>query len=351
MIIEFSNLRLFGALAGLLLLASIVLDLRKDRVRRVSRLPFILFSFVVISVSLAPGLVEAPAKFIGLDDIKGGRILALLLVSALLVWPLALRNRSRLAEVQINLLATIRNFARLDFESSYAHSIPSGTVWVIIPVFNEAENIPAVLDGLPEDCDGTPITPLVVNDGSTDESAEVARAHGAYVANLPFNCGGGAALKVGFDLAIAARASTIVTMDGDGQHDAKQVPGLVAPIARGDADVVIGSRVVGEDDAYLGLRKIGVRVFSRLINALTGSRITDCSSGFRAATREILIQVPLLEPQYHTPELIIGASKRGAKIQEVPVRIKARLSGESKKGADLRYGWRFARSIVRAWLR
>ena len=351
MILDLSNLRLIGFLAGVLLLFSIVLDLRRHRDRRVSRAPFIVFALALMAIGADPDLVDAPARFVGLSEIQGGRILSLVLISVLLVWPLALQNRTRVAESELNILAAIRQFAIMDFRANYSDSVPRGTVWVVIPVLNEADNIPVVLQGLPERCCDVGVTALVVNDGSTDESAAVARDNGAYVANLPFNCGGGAALKVGFELALASGASAVVTMDGDGQHDPAEVSALAQPICRDEADVVIGSRVLGEEEAYFGLRTVGVRVFSRIINALSGSEITDCSSGYRAMSPAIIQAVPLLERQYHTPELIIGASKRGARITEVPIRIRNRLSGTSKKGPDLQYGWRFARSIIRAFLR
>ncbi len=204
---------------------------------------------------------------------------------------------------------------------------------------------------LPAVVGDAPVIVLIVDDGSSDQSSAVATQEGARVARLPLNCGGGVALHVGFELAVSFDARLVVTMDGDGQHDPHQVKDLVEPILSGEADFVIGSRILGVNNSPNRTRAVGIRVFSRLINLLTGTRITDCSSGFRAISLDVLTAVKLIEPQYHTPELIIATVKRNMNLVEVPIQIRPRLSGESKKGANLKYGFMFARSIVRAWLR
>ena len=351
MIVELSNLRALGFLLGLAMFVGIFFELRRHRSRRLSRAPFMVFSLLVMVVAAYPSTVNLPARFLGLDGISGGRLLALLLVSAILVWPVAIRNRSRLADMQRDLMATIRQFALLDFRSTYGEAVPRDAVWVVIPVLNERDNIATVVGEIPPTIAGKRVISLVVDDGSSDDSAMTARGAGAHVARLPLNSGGGAALHVGFDLALAHGALAVVTMDGDGQHDPTEIPRLVEPILAGEADFVIGSRIRGRHSDRAGLRALGVHLFSRLINVLMGTAITDCSSGFRGIAPHVLNAIQLREPQYHTPELIIATVKRGMTVIEAPIHIRARLSGSSKKGADLHYGWMFARSILRAWLR
>ncbi len=351
MFFDFSNLRAFGFGVGVLLFIGIFIELRRHRTRRVSPAPVIVFSLVLMAVALNPGFVDAPARFLGFEGIPRGRLLALLLVSALLVWPVAMRNRSKISQLHTDLLATIRQFALLNFRSTYGQSIDAGAIWVVIPVFNEVQNIPSVVRELPAVVGDAPVIVLIVDDGSSDQSSAVATQEGARVARLPLNCGGGVALHVGFELAVSFDARLVVTMDGDGQHDPHQVKDLVEPILSGEADFVIGSRILGVNNSPNRTRAVGIRVFSRLINLLTGTRITDCSSGFRAISLDVLTAVKLIEPQYHTPELIIATVKRNMNLVKVPIQIRPRLSGESKKGANLKYGFMFARSIVRAWLR
>ena len=131
MIVELSNLRALGFLLGLAMFVGIFFELRRHRSRRLSRAPFMVFSLLVMVVAAYPSTVNLPARFLGLDGISGGRLLALLLVSAILVWPVAIRNRSRLADMQRDLMATIRQFALLDFRSTYGEAVPRDAVWVV----------------------------------------------------------------------------------------------------------------------------------------------------------------------------------------------------------------------------
>ncbi|MGE0858721.1 MAG: DUF2304 family protein [Gammaproteobacteria bacterium] len=348
---DLSNLRLAGVVVGFAVLIWTFVDLRRYRARRVDRAAIILFALASITLALFPQLVDAPAAFFGLLGVPGGRLLALLIVSTVLVWLLLIRARSQLAALQDDLTATLRSLAVSDFLGRHADLARTPAIWVVVPVLNEAANIGVVAARVPRALLGLPVRVLVVDDGSTDGSAAVAAQAGALVARLPRNCGGGTALLTGFDVALNENAFAIVTMDGDGQHDPAEVERLVTPLAEKRADFVIGSRVLGSRDERAGLRAIGISLFSRLINLLTGSRITDCSSGFRAISPQVLRTIQLREPQYHTPELIISVTKRRMVVAEVPIHVRSRLSGESKKGPDLRYGWRFIRSIVRAWLR
>lgn len=348
---DISNLRLAGFLMGVFVLAWVFVDLRRYRVRSINRASLVLFALAGIVLATFPRLVDAPAAFFGLNEVQGGRLIALLILSVAFVWLLAIRNRNQLLVMQYDLTATMRHLAMADFRAQISGTGSAGGIWVVIPVLNEATNIGHVVKRIPRQICGVGVQVLVVDDGSTDGSAETARAAGAAVARMPLNCGGGTALLTGFEIALKQGAAAIVTMDGDGQHDPAELESLVTPIVQGQADFVIGSRMMGSYEGQAGLRTVGVRLFSLLINLLTGSRITDCASGFRAIAPAVLDTIELRETQYHTPELIIGATKRRMVVVEFPIHIRSRMSGMSKKGTDLRYGWMFVRSIVRAWLR
>ncbi len=167
----------------------------------------------------------------------------------------------------------------------------------------------------------------------------------------PINRGGGAALRLGYDIAKAARAKIIVTMDGDGQHLPEEIQNLVEPILNNEADFVIGSRVLGKHERDNIVRWVGIHTFNLIINLLAGTRITDCSNGFRAFRVDSLQKVLLLQDQFHTAELIIDAARKGIRIREVPVTVLRRFSGQSRKGKNWKYGFNFSKTVLKTWLR
>ncbi len=140
-------------------------------------------------------------------------------------------------------------------------------------------------------------------------------------------------------------------MDGDGQHNPTEIERLVGPILDGRADLVIGSRMAGSHEPVSVARSIGIRAFNMLINMLAGTKITDCSSGFRAVDAAFLGRVHLEQEQYHTAEMIIETAKHSGRTAEVPVAMRRRWAGQSKKGGDIVYGLFFLRTILKTWLR
>ena len=221
----------------------------------------------------------------------------------------------------------------------------------MIPAYNEAENVGAVVSRVPDRVCGLATTVLVVDDGSDDGTVDAAKAAGAVVARHLRNRGGGAALRTGYALAIEAEATLVVTLDADGQHLPEEMPHLVRPIVRGRADAVNGSRTLGSADPNTFSRELGLRVFNRVLTTITRTDITDCSSGYRAIKAESLSKLDLRQDQFHASEFLIEAVKRGLRLEEVPITVARRLHGETKKPATLGYGAGFTRAIVRSWLR
>jgi glycosyltransferase involved in cell wall biosynthesis len=226
-----------------------------------------------------------------------------------------------------------------------------GPVAAVIAALDEEEAIGGVLEEIAPTACGLDVWTLVVDDGSRDRTAEVARSHGARVARLERNCGHGVALRVGYELAREHGARYIVTLDADGQWNPRELEGVLQPVVDGEADFVIGSRVLGSAETDAPLRHAGVHVFAGLVRLLTGVRVTDTSSGFRAMLAEVPATVRQEQVQYQTSELLIGAIYRGYRIAERPIVMRKRAAGESKKGNDLLYGARYARVILRTWLR
>jgi glycosyltransferase involved in cell wall biosynthesis len=220
-------------------------------------------------------------------------------------------------------------------------------VLVIIPAYNEADCIGTVLPAVPRKASGLEVDTLVVDDGSADRTSEVALGHGVYVAKLGRNSGQGSALRVGYRLAREHGARFIVTLDADGQWDPAEILPLVEPLVRDEADLVLGSRILGRAETDDSVRRAGVHVFARFLRLVTGLPITDTSTGVRAMRAEVTATVRQEEPQYQASELLIGAIYQGYRIAERPVVMRNRVAGESKKGHNVLYGFRYGRVVLR----
>lgn len=227
---------------------------------------------------------------------------------------------------------------------------------VVIAAYNEEKGIGSVLDRMPKTCptpDGgsLDIATVVVVDGATDRTAEVVAEHDAYVCVAADNRGQGGALRLGYHLAADRGARYVVTTDGDGQYEIGELPELMAPILTDRADFVTGSRRLGHEEADSQIRWVGVRVFATLASVLTRTKITDTSFGFRAMRAEVAQGTVLTEPQYQASELLLGVMARGARVVEVPLTMRLRNSGKSKKGGSITYGANYARVMLGTWLR
>ena len=222
---------------------------------------------------------------------------------------------------------------------------------VVIAAYNEAAGIGPVLANMPRTCAGLPVDELVVVDGAEDNTAEIAAAAGAYVCVAPRNRGQGAALRLGYHLAEQGGAEYVATTDADGQYDNDELDVLLKPILDGQADFVTGSRRLGEEDADSRLRWLGVRVFATLASVLTRRQLTDTSFGFRAMRARLASSVTLREPQYQSSELLLGVLASGARVVELPMTMRRRGDGTSKKGPGLVYGANYARVMTTTWFR
>ena len=203
-------------------------------------------------------------------------------------------------------------------------------VLVIVPVHNEAASLGSVLAELRTHAPGCDV--LVVNDGSTDASAEVARGAGVPVLDLCFNVGIGGAMQAGFKYALERDYDIAVQLDGDGQHLAEEIPSLIEPVRTGRCEMSIGSRFIEGSAAYDGssVRRLATNVLSRMCGSLSGQRITDATSGFRAYGPRALHYLAAYYPaDYPEPEAIVLLSRRRLPICEVPVRMRVRQGGQS----------------------
>jgi glycosyltransferase involved in cell wall biosynthesis len=220
-------------------------------------------------------------------------------------------------------------------------------VVVIVPAYNEQDAIGTVLPKIPREAHGLSVDVLVVDDGSDDGTSEVALGHDVYLARLTENSGQGSALRVGYQLAREEGSQFIVTLDSDGQWEPAEMLSLLEPLVRGEADIVLGSRILGRAETDDSVRRAGVHVYARLLRLVTGLPITDTSTGIRAMRAEVTATVRQEEPQYQAAELLIGAIYQGYRIAERPVVMKKRIAGRSKKGHNVLYGLRYGRVVFR----
>jgi hypothetical protein len=203
---------------------------------------------------------------------------------------------------------------------------------VIVPAYNEERNIPIVIEELRAHLPGAEV--LVVNDGSRDATADVARAGGATVLDLPMNLGIGGAMQAGFVYAHRGGFEAAVQFDGDAQHRGDQLRLILGPLEEGHADVIVGSRFVagGPGGNYRPplLRRVGIRLFARVLSALTGWPLTDTTSGFRAyGARAIALFAESYPEDYPEVEALLMLKKAGLAAGEVPVLMRERPWGTS----------------------
>jgi len=205
-------------------------------------------------------------------------------------------------------------------------------VLVIVPAFNEAGNVGLTVAEIRRHAPGVDI--LVVDDCSSDETIQEASQAGAWVVSLPVNLGIGGAVQTGFRFAHERSYDIVVQIDGDGQHDASFLKDLTDVIERGQAEMAIGSRFIDKSGFQSTLsRRIGIIFFVHLINHLTGVRISDPTSGFRAINKRLIAVFADHYPQdFPEPEAIVVAQRLKARIAEVPVKMRKRQSGHSSIG-------------------
>lgn len=202
-------------------------------------------------------------------------------------------------------------------------------VLIIIPAYNEEKNLPKLTEKLEK------MYPqydyVVVNDGSVDHTKELCRKEGISVINLPVNLGIGGAVQTGYKYGSENGYDIAVQIDGDGQHDIAYLDKLLEPLRNNSADVVIGSRFIRKEGFQSSrLRRTGIVFLSRLIRLLTGVRVYDVTSGFRAVNRRFVeIYARDYPSDYPEPEAIVSAIMEGGRVLEVPVVMKERESGTS----------------------
>ncbi len=218
-------------------------------------------------------------------------------------------------------------------------------VVITIPAYNEEKNIGKVLNDIKEEMEKSKISYkiLVIDDGSKDRTAEIAKNHGAIVKRHPANYGLAEAFRTEMKECLKLSPDIIVHTDADGQYLAKDIPRLIKKLEQG-YDLVLGSRFKGKIESMPWIKKWGNRQFSKVITKITKQKITDGQTGFRAFTREIA-KLPLVSSHTYTQEQIIRASKEKYRIAEIPVYFAKR--GKKTKSRLIKNPFEYA---LKAWI-
>jgi len=348
-----SPLRIVGLLLAVLLVWIAVSRLRRRGAgSRVPAFGLLLVGLGLGAVAILPDLVRPVQGWLGLEGESLGRLITVLVVSVAIAYLLLFYALGRADRANQRVSRLVRALSAAQVEAASAGA-GWGGVLVCIPAFNEAESLPGVLAEVPAEVAGLRTHVLVIDDGSRDGTPGVARSLGARVVSHPVNSGQGAALQTGYLVAERLGVDVVVTLDADGQHDPTQMARLVEPIVRDEADFVVGSRRMdegaGEGDSRA--RDAGITIYTRLINQLGGTEVSDIANGYRAIRASRLAEIAFTEDQFHNPELLLGAARAGLRVIDVPVTIRRRSAGVTKKGTDLRYGLGFLRVMLKTWLR
>jgi len=348
---ELSGIRITGLIIGILGLLVTFIIYRGPRWKRKNFVFFGIFSMSLVIISINPDALNIVADILTMEGKQRGRILALLIGSNIILWLLLLYFQSKLDEYRFQFDLLIRELGHEAIEDLIKKEIADKEIMVIIPAYNEADNLKELLQRVPRTIKGKNIGVLVVDDGSVDNTKEVVMQAGHLVVQNKINRGQGAASRLGYDVLLKNKIQIGVTMDADNQHLPEEIEKLVTPILNNEFDLVIGSRILGESFKSSLMRDTGINLFTKAINFATGAKLTDCSSGFRAFNVNRMSLLNLREDQFQTAEVIVEAVKKSLRIGEVPITIVKRKHGTSKKGRDIKYGLFFAKTILKSWWR
>ena len=212
-------------------------------------------------------------------------------------------------------------------------------VVLFMPAYNEQDAVADCVRRAPDFVLGRPVQVLVINDGSTDVTAERARSAGAEVIDVPENRGLGAAVRLGFQVSVERGAAAVAFCDADGEYPPEELEAMVAPILSGDADYVAGSRFLGQIDSMKPQRRVGNIVLTHLLSVIARHRITDGQTGYRALSHQAAAHAEVIHDFNYAQVLTLDLLAKGYRYAEVPISYRFRTTGESfvKLGSYLRH--------------
>ena len=345
------HVRFAGVIIAVLFAAYGVLRYRRGGWSRFGLLLSLLIALGVALVSVVPQVGEVFTRLFGLEN----RGFALLSFATLLLFALFLYLLNQVQEARRRNGEIVTGLAVSQFAERYIplEERPSERreILIVVPAYDEEGGIREVLRRVSKEILGYEVKIVVVDDGSTDATAEITRQEGFPIVTHVVNRGQGDALRTGFQIAQRERADIVVNLDADGQYKPEEIERLVEPIIENRADFVLGSRFMGFYEEAGSVRHVGVVFFSRLISILTGVKISDCTNGFRAIRVSELHKLDLREDRFNATEIILEGLKNKLRFEQVPVTMLSRTAGETKKPPKLAYPLGVFRVIIQTWLR
>jgi hypothetical protein len=345
------HIRLAGVIVAALFAGYGLLRYRRGGWSRFGLFLSLLIASGVAVVSVLPQVGEVFTRLFGLQE----RAFALLSFAILLLFGLFLyllnqvQEASRLSGEIVTGLAVRQYVER--YISPEERLSDKREILIIVPAYNEEGGIREVLRKVPRQLLGYAVKTVVVDDGSADATEAIALDEGFPVVAHIVNRGQGDALRTGFAIARLERAEIVINLDADGQYRPEEIERLVKPIIEDKADFVLGSRFMGFYEEAGSVRHVGVVFFSKMISLLTGTRISDCTNGFRAIRVSELHKLDLREDRFNATEIILEALKNKLRFAQVPVTMLSRAAGETKKPPKLAYPLGVFRVIIQTWLR
>ena len=347
-------LRVLGLLVSLTLLFAVVGRFRRGSLRITDALITSILAVTLAAIAIAPAAVDPVLRELGFPPGDARRVIGVLVLSNLVGYLLLLRAFAKTDRLESTLNDYAHRVAARDFIGEYGRGdlveVGPEKLCVVIPALNEETSLGPVLKSIPEEIDGLKVEVIVVSDGSTDATEDVAHRFGALVVGSDLRQGQGSAVSLGYRIALLRNASIIATLDADGQYVPEELPQLIGPIVADEADVVHGSRVLGSYVSPIRGRAHGVKLLSRVTSWMARTHITDPASGLRAFSADALRLLSFRESQFHASEVTLAAVKQGLRVREVPCTFRERHAGTTKKPPFFRYAYGYTRSLVRTWL-
>jgi len=345
------HIRLAGVIVAALFAGYGLLRYRRGGWSRFGLFLSLLIASGVAVVSVVPQVGEVFTRLFGLEERAFGLLsFAILLLFGLFLYLLnQVQGASRRSGEIVTGLA-VRQYTER-YTSPEERLSDKREILIIVPAYNEEGGIREVLRKVPKELLGYEVKTVVVDDGSADATEAIALDEGFPVVAHIVNRGQGDALRTGFAIARLERAEIVINLDADGQYKPEEIERLVKPIIEDKADFVLGSRFIGFYEEAGSVRHVGVVFFSKMISLLTGTRISDCTNGFRAIRVSELHKLDLREDRFNATEIILEALKNRLRFAQVPVTMLSRTSGETKKPPKLAYPLGVFRVIIQTWLR
>jgi glycosyltransferase involved in cell wall biosynthesis len=223
-------------------------------------------------------------------------------------------------------------------------------VIVQIPCYNEEQTLPLVMRDMPREIHGVTLETLVIDDGSTDRTVEVARQLGVnHIVSHNGNKGLAAAFETGLDACLRLGADIIVNTDGDNQYPQQSIPNLIAPIVNGEADMVVGDRQVRQIEHFSPMKKLLQVMGSWVVRQASGTNVPDAPSGFRAMSRDAALRLNVITKYTYTLETIVQAGKKNIKVASVPITTNSVTRPSRLIRGTFDYLKKSGATIVRIW--